>query len=404
MVAEDQEELEDQPSDEEQDLVYGQRSQSIGALSQMSGTTAISARTSDTQAAINELDTGALVQCLPGLMRSSDKILQLLAPPNSTPEDIQHIVKDLQVPGEKIGKLLKREEELFDITRKEFGPEDYDKDHYVYIRIHRILSKFFGPGDVPSGNFRPDVILQAANLATLVRHFAVLQRERANLNKYLDGLDEAFPQFFVSPSEDSALEEESFEIALEICTQVTITDLRDGRDRENWNPDKTLSDYFFDTPTPLPPSNSYFREFYKKGTVKPIMGLGSANSKAQEKMIKARVQDIHKAFHPDAIAASDAVNFDYLEEQFPWSSFVIRLVQWSRLRFDEITFNLSGQGGMDDIIESLVNAIKANDPEADVSYHPTPSRRREAESKSAVQGQRYVPSQAPPHLQHSLTV
>lgn len=300
-------------------------------------------------------------------------------------------MKELKKLGSETGQRLKHWEEKFEIDRKYFGNEHYNEMKHKYIRVPLIARKLFGSEDVPFGSFALDSILQAANLATLMRHLLVLQREMMVTDEYLQDLAYTFPQSFVSQfkghaKHGSALSWESFEQALEIRTQFIITDLFHTKNSNGWNPDSLLANFFFGDQNTTT-SEDAFTKLYKTGRV--FMQNGITISKAQEKTIRTRVMQIRQAFRHDARAIKDGdlVDFDYLEEEFPWNSFVAGLAQWARLRADEIESSIAAQGGFDAIMKGLNRTVKASDS---LFVTPSPILLPSAEIKPAVIGQKYV--------------
>jgi hypothetical protein len=382
IVAEDDEEPND-PEEMDHQLVHVERSETPEEDSELSGTTAV---TSDSQAFLKDLEKvkpTRLIECIPGLLASSRDILQLLAPPNKISEKrIDFIMKELKKLGSEAGQRLRHREEKFDLDRQYFGTENYNDIKDKYIRVPLIARKIFGSGEIPPAVFRPDAILQAANLATLLRHLFVMQREMVIASGYLSDLDAAFPTSFVSRFDgnskvgNSNLLEQAFEQALEIRTQLIITDLLHAKNsNKDWSPDQGLADYFFDAPNFRSRSQSYFDDYFENGFIKQIMGVGKSVSETQEESIRARVLQIRQGFRQaaDAIEAGDLVDFEYLEQEFPWTTFVAGLARWSRLRADEIDSCIAAQGGLDNIMKALIAAIKANgDPEADSSLSSSP--------------------------------
>jgi hypothetical protein len=353
-------------------------SQSPGGMSQMSGTTAItsaSAQTSHTTAELAGLDPTMVVEVLPDLWVSSLKLLALLAPANVSVELVDSTVRELKVPGSARAKRLMHREDKFRPDREKFGNDNY-------IRTSFILQKVFGSQEIGSHMPRPDAILQAANLATLVKDLLVAQKEGLSTYNLFSNLDTWFPESFVTHFEDnvyfgnSTMLEESFEMALEIRTQYIIVALLYHKAGEvDWNPDQVLAELFFDPPARRTQLLSHFDDVARNGRIKNLMRAGPANTEDQEAVIRKRVLEIRNTFRQseDAAQAGDLVDFEQLEDQFPWSSFLAKAVQWTRSRLDEITESIRQQGGVDTLVKSLVETIKNNDSQAELSFEPHPS-------------------------------
>lgn len=350
---------------------------SLDGLSQMSGTTVItsaSGQTSHTAAELAALDP-MMVELLPQLWVSAFQILALLAPLNASVPMVESIVRELKVPGSRQAKRLQHQEEKFRLDRENFGTDNF-------IRNSFILKKLFGSQQVDAGTFRPDAILYAANIATMIKDLLVKESQGYSTQDFLAVLDTWFPECFVTEFADnvhigrSTMLDETFEVALEIRTQYAIAALRYHKAGEvRWDPDHVLTEIFYDAPEQRSELLSHFEDVTTNGQVKNLMRAGPANSEDQEAIITERVLEIRNAFRQseDAVQAGDLVDFEQLHDQFPWSTFLAGVVKWSRSRFDEIEESIRQQGGVGNIVRSLIEAIKDNNSQVELSYHPLPS-------------------------------
>jgi hypothetical protein len=383
MVAEDREmeqneddEEEEEDGKEEQDVAQFQRSHSPGGMSQISGTTAISsfsARTSHSQGEIGALDP-MVAEMLPDLWNDSYRIMNLLAPADAQEEQVESSVKELKVSGSRLAKNLRQSERRFALTREHFGNEPYIKTTLIFQRL-------LGTPKPAEASSRPDAIIHAANLATLVKDFLVMEKESQSSQSILGGLDSYFPQVFVAKFEDniqagnSRLLDESFELALDIRTQLTIIALGFQKEQESWNPEQILLDSFYDAPPQRSRSSiSDFEDAVRNGRPRDLMGAGSTLADHQSAEVLQRVKDIRSTFrhNTDAIELGDLVDFERLEELFPWVKFLTDLVHWSRMRLDEISEGIKQQGGVLNITQSFIEAIKTNDSQVDINYDAPP--------------------------------
>jgi hypothetical protein len=379
MVAEDEEikKSADDKEDEQEAEGSGHPPRSPGGMSQMSGTTAItsaSAQTSHTTAELADLDVTMIVEVLPDLYYSSLQILSL-APSKATVESVASLVRELKVPGSANAKRLMRHEQKFILDREYFGSD-------AYIRPAFILQKMFGSQEVEYGMLRPDAILHAGNLAAFIKDLLVMQKEGLSTYQFLSNLDTWFPESFISQFGDvisfgsSTLLEESFEMALEIRTQYTIVALiYQNAGEGDWDPDQILTELFFDPLTQNSEQLSLLEDTLENGVVKNLMRAGPDNTEHQSSLIKERVMEIHDAFREseDAVQAGDLVDWEQLEEQFPWSGFQAKAVQWTRSRLDEIMESVRLQGGVNNIVKSLVETVKNNNSQAELDFEPHPS-------------------------------
>lgn len=377
MVAEDgeqPEEEEEEKEDDDEPEGSGHPPRSPSGMSQMSGTTAItsaSAQTSHTTTELADLDTTMVVETIPDLWVSAIKLLSLLTHSNATEESIKSIVRALKVPGSAQAKRLMHREVKFKHDRENFGSDRY-------IRASFILQKVFGTQELDDETVRPDAILHAANLATLVKDLFVIEKQSYAACDFLAYLDTWFPESFVSQFQDnvyfgnSTLLDETFEMALVIRTQYTIVNLWYQNSGESeLDPDYLLTEAFFDLQGPY----TSFEDARQKGRLKNLMRSGPANTKAQEAIIVQQVLQIRDAFRQseEAVQAGDLVDWDQLDEQFPWMRFLAKIAQWTSSRLDEIMESVRQQGGVDNIVKTLVETITNNNSQASLIYEPQPS-------------------------------
>ncbi|RDW64255.1 hypothetical protein BP5796_10757 [Coleophoma crateriformis] len=371
MVEEDQEveRVEGQQQDgvennEEEMDEYAQIMQSPGAASQMSGTTAM---TSISSRELATLDSSMILEVLPDLFQTANQVLSLLAPPNASTSTVQAIVKDLRIPGTRRGKLLSNKEKNF-VTAAENYTSDIGRTELPFISASIILRKLLGTADPGFGDFRPDAIIHAANIAFLAKRLLVLHEDGLDALRDLELLENAFPAAFVSEYDaevrfgSSTLLKQSFEVALELRTQIAIAQLKHWRESDDFNPVKLLAGVFLETDVDIGD------EIATKGVAG--IPLESFSLKEQEPYISTRIDAITESFNQskDEDPSGDKVDFELLESSFPWSGFLTLVVQWSRSRLNEINASIEQQGGVQNIAQSLIQVAKESDSQLDVSF------------------------------------
>lgn len=397
MVVEDNEGDEEarvvEPSDEDDDAIenieiQNQGAQSPGAMSQMSGTTAI---TSYSAQEIAKLDP-IMAEILPELLESASRIMDLLAPENAieTVEQVDTIVKDLKIPGSRRGKHLKLHEQRFKATKSYYGTD-------TYIRTSFLLRKLLGTDDLELGTFRPDPVIQAANLATLLGELVVLHKGETKALSILQGVCSMFPEAFIGRYieevnlGDKDLNDENFDMALDLYTQSAIENLsRMAEDGLSLTPDQALADVFYKDFNMADP-DGHFAELTDGGVLRNILRPGQTYSQTQVEMIQERLGLLSATirYSEEARRAGDVVDFDQLNEMFPWATFITHLVQWSRRRLTEIFEAITEQGGIEEITLSLIELIQNNDSQADVRYdrpQPTTKKRELLPAADITQG------------------
>jgi hypothetical protein len=380
IVAEDREE-EGEEYDEDKnandlDTNKAQRSQSPGAMSSMSGTTAItsqSALTSASATAMADMDH-MMAEILPELLESSVKIMNLLAPAGTTHEVVDVVVNELRAPGSRRANRLRFEEDKFKMIRQHYGSSN------AYIISSYVVRRLLGD-DSGGGTFRPDAIIHAGNLAILVKDFTVTPKESQAMHNLLMNLETFFPEPFVSEFDiemkygSSMLLDETFALGLDIRTQWTIHNLHRLKGQEDSKLEELLAKDFFHELAVRDSSLSWFEDYLQNGRPKNVLRASPANSDDQNAKVIERVNQIYAAFNKsdDAVEQDDLVDFDLLEEQFGWSDFLADLVVWSRSRLNEIARSIKQQGGIQTITQALIDAMKGNDSQLDVNYEPPPT-------------------------------
>ena len=376
MVPEDEaeEEIEDQElADLGENNGEHQDRGSPGQESAISGTSTYVTSHSAAEAA--DLDP-MLVELLPELLRSSYAIIDLLAPPNASEDMVVSINRELKVFGSRRGRRLKYDEDRFHLTKSHYGGD-------WYINPVHTLRRLFGTADPGDGDFRPDVVLHAANMATAIKDFLVISKDSRRTIETLSHLSSSFPQLFVSDfvgpgrPASSSLYEETLDLALDIRTHLAIAYLADYNDdsEKRLAPHATLASVFYDAPLPSPSSETYFDDLFESSQLRDLIEWEPAKLDIGISKVTERVFKLKSAFRQssEAVDAGDLVDFDLLDELFPWPSFLVSLVKWCRLRMNEVASRIREQGGIDKITRSLVIAVKEVDSQADLSYHDPPS-------------------------------
>ncbi|SLM38425.1 Homeodomain-like [Lasallia pustulata] len=323
---------------------------SPGAVSAISGTTA---RTSHSAQELDDLDPEGMLDALPDLLGAANKILNFLAPQNTHPSYIIND-KDLQDSGSRATKNLRRLEATFRLQRGLYGSEQYI-NHPIALRA---LLKERHFNEVGSGPWRPDGVLQTANLTTLAMTILPARKRDPSAQHALEKLGRDFPTPFLHGIEvaptgsnasmgNSTMLEDTFAMALEVRTQFSIMLLSRHMDRPNFDPDTVLKQVFFESENAV------------KGWDTP--GLRAEElSMQQVKVIKEHVRVIRDTFPEDsqALESGQFVNLDRLNVMFPWHMFRAKIASWCRMRQDEIERQLEYQGGLESIVQALGDEIK----------------------------------------------
>ena len=374
---------------------------SPGAVSAISGTTA---RTSHSAQELADLDPESMLDALPDLLGAAIKILNLLAPQNALPAYILGHAKDLQDTSSRASKNFQRLERTFRLQRDLYGSEQYINTTIALRALLRVRHV----NEVGSGPWRPDGVLQMANLTTLAMTILPAHRQDPSAQHAIEKLERDFPTPFlfetegsqtgsVAPMGSSGLLETTFAMALEVRTQFFIMLLSRYMDQPNFDPDIVLEQVFFESENAV------------KGWDNP--GLrGEELSKRQVELILQRVQHIRHMFPEDsqALGSGQFVDLERLGATFSWSAFITSIASWCRVRQDEIEAQFEWQGGLENIVQALGDEIKrrvsfdtqgevtdgdARSPLVQLHYEP-PSEISQATSDQNETSRRVPPSSA----------
>ena len=318
-----------------------------------------SARTTFTAALRDELEFEELVDGLADLFSASSKLLGMFDV--SDRHSVSTLHKQLQQPGSaesvRLRKLLKK----FHDAREPFG-SSYDINQNVVIQVLRKVQTW---EEVGNGIWRPDAILQLANLAEFVANLFPKHRESQGSIDPLAHMHNNFPSPFMNgitkeatPTTKpglSTLNRQTLALGLDLRTQYLIKQLIDHEADSDSDPDRLLHDVFF-------ADGSHFRGF----DLAEYQGEKDIATGTAAVEIKRCVEAIREHFLPDS---SQPVEFDGLDQAFPWNSMLEQLCGWAHQRAIELKAEIKQRGGADEI-ESMLRSGVVPDAEAEPSLAP----------------------------------
>ncbi|KAF2097356.1 hypothetical protein NA57DRAFT_77613 [Rhizodiscina lignyota] len=341
----DMEEDEDDP--QERLLVAAQ--QSPGAVSNVSGTTAV---TQTTAVGGTDLDFEEVAYVLPYLYDTGEDFLKILTPDNATADDLHTIVNDLKMSNSKISTQVKRREAAF-------GTQYGSLTDSPYLDPPVFLKNSMKRGHMPkldTDPWRPDDILFKSNGVNLARILVKQERGTAETYRTIRELDNIFPALFISafgafasgepPIGGSSLLRQTVDLALEIRTQSLIMTLANIKDDDTFDPDVTLNQVFFTAS-----STSQGQQELRKFSL-PQAGIATPMKKDFDKRTLERIQRIRSHFLDNAAF----VDWAALEGDFPWPSFQVLVLDWVRMRNRELNSMILARGGAREIVEMLEEA------------------------------------------------
>ncbi|EOA82497.1 uncharacterized protein SETTUDRAFT_140618 [Exserohilum turcica Et28A] len=354
---------------------------SPGAVSEMSGTTAIS---SFSMAEAEFLESKFIVKHMRKLCDAAEEFLEHIAPSSATMRDDLKNIQEMQKPGSAYSEdYLDYEIELH-VHLKHFKSEDHN---YIHARaLHRAL---FGTNEQPvASQTGLDLILYLANLLVFAKQMIYSDRDHKTMWDVLRQLDNTFPAQFMrslqldgqpSVTGESALYRETFELALELRTQLAILVLQKSVDNPDFNPDAMVSEIFFRSELSQAVDGSLIRGW----NIAALGGDDSPLPQELQKKVVARLNKIREFFPTDkeSLERGELIDLEGLRSSFPWEPTILRLLAWVRLRRKELLFLIEERGGAATIARNIKRFYEEpssmiEQAEASMMPHESPRRKR----------------------------
>ena len=321
---------------------------SPGGLSAFSGTTArISLPAQDP----TDLSSEDMLDTLPDLLEASDKLLSFVIPAEVSEASTLKTMAELQTSDTRAHKKFKRLGDTFERQRKEYGGDPYIN---MGETLRKLLGRKAGPIDEQAALWRPDAILQKANLATLVSRMLSTE-EQDQKDEFLEDIADTFPRPFAQSfglpesltPECSALAEATFQMALELRTQEAIMLLARHVGKINFDPDAALLQVFYDANI-------------LKGWAFDGLRIADLSREAKE-IILRRVAQLREAFRSNVPITSDgqSSSIESLRVNFSWTTFAQRMVTWAGQRLTEIEIQTTTYGGAQAICQGFIDMIQS---------------------------------------------
>ncbi|KAI9749517.1 MAG: hypothetical protein M1835_001537, partial [Candelina submexicana] len=320
---------------------------SPGRQSNFSGTTALTTHSAQELA---ELDPLLIVEALEDLSDSSTKVLKIVTPTDPSAPSPSVVAKELKLPGSRTAKRLSRLEAAFKSHADHFGNETYINNSIIL----RALTGLRSAEDLEEGPWRPDPLLEKANITTLVTKVLTAERESPDTSSTIEQLDRAFPVPFQrgfatasNTSGTSNLIEQTLKLALNIRTQLLIIMLFNNQSEPNYDPDSILRQVFFES-------------FEKLKGWEMDLGDGIGKlPKRYENQVDDRLTEIRNCFleSSQAVMSGDSADLEQLDAKYSWPDFLVEVVTWAGLRLDEVERQIHQQGGVKQIVAALGDEI-----------------------------------------------
>lgn len=320
----------------QQSIQLQQNHKSPGGLSTFSGTTA---RISFPAQELTEIRPDGMLDTLSDLSDASEKLLSFVIPTELSKASVATNMAQLQNKKTRENEKYQQLIDTFERQRKEYGGDSYIN---VGETMRRMLGRKAGPITEQTASWRPDALLQKANLAVLVSQMLSIA-EQDQHDQFLEDVAATFPQPFAQrldnseslTPECSSLVEATFRMALEVRTQEAIMLLARHVGKINFDPDTALLQMFYD-------ANNL------KGWA--VSGLRTADLKKDFKdIILGRVEQLRKSFKPPGVES--------LRMTFPATTFAEDVIAWAGQRLTEIDIQTTTHGGAQIICQRLVDGV-----------------------------------------------
>ncbi|APA07383.1 hypothetical protein sscle_02g021530 [Sclerotinia sclerotiorum 1980 UF-70] len=330
------------------DLEHGDRSN-------LSGETL---NTSHTVRVMQAIDSISAIETLPDLYDTACKIIN-----KSTKKDVRPKEMDRHL------RSLKNLFDTLEVNKEPYGGEQFIEVDIVKKKLSESIdsvdhnSEGLGDKAIPV-----TAILQSSNLATLIGQVNQLRKDveapEEELKVFLQSLDKTFPRPFVSEfaepldedSENSKLINKTFDMVLDIRTQLFITASHQLETDPGFDPDHILRSYFLDSADREEICGVDFK----------VIGLEEQNQRTDD-----RIDIIRDTFMPadEATGPGEYIDFDRLEVLFPRSEFFNKLVGYSQDRLAEVEKIVDSRGGIENVMEPLKDLVKdfASDGEPSIN-------------------------------------
>lgn len=292
------------------------------------------------------LDFEELVDELSDLYSSSVRLLSVFEVSDS--RAAQELYVKLQTPQSPEDVRLRRFLSKFRAVREMFGTNGYLIDQSIVLEV---LRKVDSLDEVGNGVWRPDAIIQLANLSEIMANLFPTQWQSQKAEDALAHMQKFFPAPFMngisnqsprnSPGQ-SMLFEETVELALELRTQYVIRLLHDHFSDDNFDPDEITRVIFF--------ADDHFRGWNLDGLQDEHGNLPRELSSH----VQNRVNALREHFSQDL---PQSANIQTLRTRFPWTSFLDRLAKWAAARATELKTEVRSRGGAEEIETMLRKGV-----------------------------------------------
>ncbi|KAF1959890.1 hypothetical protein CC80DRAFT_312403 [Byssothecium circinans] len=358
---------------------------SPGAVSEMSGTTAISSF-SEVQAEL--LEARLIQHHLPMLHQATCKFLDHLVPGEEGDADISERIHSdsrridyMQMPDSAFVQD-------YNILENILAPHlsHFLGDQQQYISIRAVHGALFGRNrDGAASQTGLDLVLYQANLVIFAKDMIHTDRGDKKVWDTIRALQNSFPAHFlsgisrdeddsVSPVGGSMLLQETFELGLDLRTQLAIIYLEHMAHTDEFDPDEIIQDVF------LREEND--GSHVVQGWAVSALGAGDSSlPQPFDDEVIERCREIRRYFPSDdeSLERGEA-DLEGLGQAFPWRNLILRLLSWIRARKIEVRTALASNGGIGAIEKRVEIEMQNPNPTAERAVMPRVSPRKKRTS------------------------
>ncbi|KAL4873607.1 hypothetical protein BDV12DRAFT_160347 [Aspergillus spectabilis] len=283
-----------------------------------------------------------MIDALPDLEREGQRVLEFLAPSTATLKDIKKKVKLLSDPSSIQGRRFQRAAFGFAQVFEIFGKQTYiDAEG-----ISRMISSTLAFRHAGLGDWSPDPTVQMANCVRFAQEILLTGSQENLQRQAICNVESLFPLPFTSgtvatgqatgPGE-SALENETLALALEIRTQSLILHLEDHQQDPGFSPRDAVTRYF------LTGSSSD----------SPLRGFNLPNFGGADGTLPAQYRDIVQGRLNEILLEEDDdtgnFNLEVLKGVYHWDRFAMRAAEWIQKRTREIQSGLEKRISVEEV-------------------------------------------------------
>lgn len=298
-----------------------------------------------------EIDAIAMVESLPNLHAASTRLLDFFSSGFSSPRSIAEFAQHLANPKSNQARKLQYLSNNLSSQLSLFGSD-------VYIPLDKVAS-IIPPVDHDSKSWRVDGIIYKSNCAQLALEILTHITLTEDVVDSLYALEGQFPMPFLSALANetltknagiSALRRQTFDLALQVRTQFLKMRLLYDRGEAELDPNLLLQDVFYNANLD---SQATSTNLTLRGFSLPSFQDVDGNLPEQyTQAVNDRIREITGCFQADG-----QIDFDALDERFPWENFVFTVANWLRSRTEELNRHLNQQPRVEDVLDKLENAI-----------------------------------------------